>query len=63
MKVVLLRDSRIMHKAGEVVEVSPAERDFLVPLGSAVDAVTETVEPVEKVASEPVETKKKSRKK
>lgn len=63
MKVVLLRDSRIMHKAGEVVEVSPAERDFLVPLGSAVDAVTKTVEPVEEAVSESVETKKKSRKK
>ena len=63
MKVVLLRDSRIMHKAGEVVEVSPAERDFLVPLGSAVDAVTKPVEPVEEAVNESVETKKKSRKK
>lgn len=33
----LLRDSRITHKAGEVVNVaSPAEAFFLVSLGSAV---------------------------
>ena len=35
MKVVLLRDSRIRHKAGETVEVSPAEFSFLVSTGSA----------------------------
>ena len=63
MKVKLLRDARIIHKAGEIVEVSPAERDFLVPLGSAVDAVTETVEPKEvkeeKLAPAKRATKKK----
>lgn len=45
MKVRLVRDSRINHKAGETVEVTPAERDFLVSLGSAVDAVKETAIP------------------
>lgn len=37
MKVLLLRDSRILHKAGEIVEVSPAEKAFLVSVGSAVE--------------------------
>ena len=35
MKVKLLRDSRILHKAGEIVEVSPAEADFLISVDSA----------------------------
>ena len=30
MKVVLLKDARILHKAGETVEVSPVVFDFLV---------------------------------
>lgn len=37
MKVRLLRDARINHKAGEIVEVSPAELHFLVSVGSAVE--------------------------
>lgn len=37
MKVRLLRDSRITHKAGEIVDVSPAELHFLVSVGSAVE--------------------------
>ena len=36
MKIKLLRDSRIMHKAGEVVDASPAECSFLTSVGSAV---------------------------
>ena len=63
MKVKLLRDARINHKAGEIVEVSPAERDFLVPLGSAVDAVTETVEPKEVKEEKPAPVAKKTTKK
>lgn len=63
MKVKLLRDARIIHKAGEIVEVSPAERDFLVPLGSAVDAVTETVEPKEVKEGKPVPSKRTTKKK
>lgn len=35
MKVRLLRDSRITHKAGEIVEVSPVVADFLLSVGSA----------------------------
>ena len=55
MKVLLLRDSRINHKAGEIVEVSPAERDFLTSVGSAVDAVTEAAKP--EVEEKPVQKK------
>ena len=36
MKVRLLRDARINHKAGEIVEVSPAEYGFLTSTNSAV---------------------------
>ena len=35
MKARLLKDARIIHKAGETVEVSPAEFAFLVAVGSA----------------------------
>lgn len=35
MRVKLLRDARINHKAGEIVEVSPAEYNFLVSMHSA----------------------------
>ena len=37
MKVKLLRDSKILHKAGEIVEVSPAEADFLIAVMSAIE--------------------------
>ena len=43
MKVKLLRDSRIMHKAGEIVEVSPAEYGFLTSVGSAIEVRAENV--------------------
>ena len=38
MRVKLLRPARIRHEAGEIVEVSPAEYQFLISLGSAIDA-------------------------
>ena len=41
MKVTLLRDARIKHKAGETVEVSPAEFQYLTSTGSAVPAGTD----------------------
>lgn len=58
MKVRLLRDARINHKAGEIVEVSPAEFNFLVSVGSA-ELLFETavVEPKAETAT------KKTRKK
>lgn len=45
MRVKLLREASIRHKAGEIVEVSPTEYAFLTSLGSAVDAVKETAIP------------------
>lgn len=39
MRIKLLRDSRIIHKAGEVVDASPAECSFLTSVGSAVYVV------------------------
>lgn len=36
MKVLLLRDARIRHKAGEIVEVSPADAGFLISTNSAI---------------------------
>ena len=49
MKVRLLRDARIMHKTGEILEVSPEECHFLVSTDGAVmvDAVKTTAAKVE----------------
>ena len=44
MKVKLARDSRIMHRAGEIVEVSSAEAQFLISVGSAVECRAEVAE-------------------
>jgi hypothetical protein len=56
MLVKLLRDSKVIHKAGEIVEVSPAEYGFLLSVGSA--------EPVESTEDKPAEkpTKRTSKK-
>ena len=54
MKVKLLRDARITHKTGEIVEVSPSEFQFLVSLGSAVSA-----ENREKAIKKPTEKRSK----
>lgn len=43
MKVKLIRDARISHKAGDVVNVSPADGDFLISVGSAVELKEEKV--------------------
>lgn len=60
MKVRLLRDARIVHKAGEIVEVSPSEYQFLVSVGSAVQ-VAVNPEPKVETPEEPaiIETKVK----
>lgn len=52
MKVVLLREARIRHQAGETVEVSPAEFQFLVSTGSArpLGTEAEAEEPKKKTA-------------
>lgn len=47
MKVRLLRDARINHKVGEIVEVSPTEFQFLASTGSAVLCVDEVAQAVE----------------
>lgn len=55
MQIKLLRDARIKHKAGEIVEVSPAECSFLISTGSAVK-VSEAVEKVETATAEEKKT-------
>lgn len=35
MKVELIKDARIRHKAGEIVEVSPEEYNFLTSVKAA----------------------------
>lgn len=39
MKVKLLREARIRHQAGEIVEVSPAEAGYLLSTNSAVEVI------------------------
>ncbi len=57
MKVKLLRDARIVHKAGEILDVSPAEYSFLLSTESAVEVVEAVKAPT--VKSEAKETRKK----
>lgn len=60
MKVRLTRDARIWHKAGETVEVSPAEAGFLLSTGSAEIIAHATVqEQKETTAKEPKSKKTK----
>ena len=62
MKVRLIRDSRINHAAGEIVEVSPATAEFLLSVGSAERVGSPKVEtatiPVEEVAEKAVKAPK-----
>lgn len=44
MKVLLIKDARIKHKAGETVEVTPEEFNYLVSLGQAKPAESKPVE-------------------
>lgn len=53
MKIKLLRDARILHKAGEVIEASPSECFFLTSTGSAVEVKEPKSMPVEKAVVEP----------
>ena len=58
MKVLLLRDARVSHKAGETVEVSSVlELNFLVSVGSAQIIETAMAEP--KVETAAKKTRKK----
>lgn len=53
MKVKLLRDQRILHAAGEIVEVSPVVYDFLI--------TTKSAEPVRAEKEPPKKTRKTSK--
>ena len=55
MKARLLKDMRIQHKAGEIVEVSPVEGEFLLSVRSAI-RVTETE--TEEQKTKPATTRK-----
>lgn len=58
MRVKLLRDARINHKAGEIVEVSPAEYQFLCSVGSAVEFIEVAVKaPEAETADKKIEKK------
>lgn len=54
MKVQLLRDARITHKAGEIVEVSPEECYFLTTTNGAIE-VEAVKAPVAKAIEVPEE--------
>lgn len=60
MIVKLLRDARINHSAGEVLEVSPEQGEFLLSLGSA-EAVNKAEPKKEEPKEEPIEEPKKKR--
>lgn len=63
MKVKLLRQSRIKHEVGEIVNVSPSEAEFLMSVGSAVkvteeETATKSIKPeVKKEAPKAKKTK------
>ena len=61
MLVRLLRDARINHKAGDIVEVSPAQFNFLLSTNSAELYHQETAvsEPAGEVPEKPKRTRKK----
>lgn len=57
MIVRLVREARIRHSAGEIVNVSPAEASFLLSVGSAVKVTNRPIEAREEVKE--VKRKKK----
>lgn len=61
MQIKLLRDSKIKHKAGEVVNASPAECKFLISVGSAV-VVSEAVKKETSAVEEKKTTKRTTKK-
>ena len=54
MRLLLKQAARIRHNAGEIVEVSPAEANFLLSVGAAVPVMAEKDEQEQKT----VKTKK-----
>lgn len=63
MRVKLLRDARINHKAGEIVDVSPSEFQFLVSVGSAVEVAVNPPKKAETAVNVNKPVEKKSKKK
>lgn len=61
MRVLLLRDSRIKHLAGEIVDVSPAEANFLLSVGSAVKLLDEVRIETPEAEAEAVEIPEKKK--
>ena len=61
MKVRLVRDARIKHSAGEIVEVSPTEFLYLTSVNSAVPFIQD--EPQEMETPEQAKPKRTTRKK
>ena len=61
MRVLLLRDSRIKHSAGEIVDVSPAEARFLLSVGSAVELHDEVQIETPEAKAEEVEIPEKKK--
>jgi hypothetical protein len=59
MKIKLLRNARITHKSGEIVEVSPEECKFLCSVGSAVEVAVKAPEAVETATIKRTKTSKK----
>ena len=59
MRVKLLRDARINHKSGEIVEVSPEECKFLCSVGSAVEVAVKAPVAVETATIKRTKTSKK----
>ena len=53
MKVRLLRDAKVMHLAGDIVDVDPAKGAFLVSVGSAEAIEEKKAEAVAQKAIEP----------
>lgn len=63
MKVKLLRDARLLHRKGEIVEVSPFEYAFLTSTDSAVAVEEKKAEPKTEVKAEEAKPEKKTKKK
>lgn len=61
MRVLLLRDSRIKHLAGETIDVSPAEARFLLSVGSAVELHDEVQIETPEAKAEEVEIPEKKK--
>lgn len=61
MTIKLLRDSRITHKAGETIEVSPEEGYFLTSVGSAIEVAVNApkIETADKLAKKTIRKKTK----